>query len=219
MKHFKIFGQAMLLLAMLGYHTQAQAGDVAIGAKVSTLGLGVEATVNVVPLLANVRLQGNYFTYNTTSTPGSPVGGTPVSYDASLDFKSVGLLADIYPFAGKFHITGGAYYNGNKGTLVSKAGVVVIGNTIYTNPVVRSTIDFNKFSPYIGIGWGDAVSDGSPLGFNFEVGALYQGSPQIALSSPTVSAADLAIEKKRLDDAVNKYTWYPVASLGISWKF
>jgi len=204
---------AALLLA-LGMNTAAQADDFAIAAKVGTLGLGVEATTNIVPLFANVRLQANGFNYNTTITD------TNVTYDAKLKLATVGLLADIYPFAGKFRVTGGAYYNGNKLTMNARSlGNVVIGGTTYTSPVVTSTVDFNKFSPYVGIGWGDAISSGSPIGFSFELGAMYMGKPKTSIVAPGVSAADIAIEKRQLDNALKNMQFYPVASIGVNFKF
>ncbi len=206
--------KGVALLFVLGMNTTAQASDVAIAAKVGTLGLGVEATTNIVPLFANVRLQGNGFNYNTTITD------TNVTYDAKLKLASVGLLADIYPFAGKFRVTGGAYYNGNKLTMNARPlGNVVIGGTTYTNPTVATTIDFNKFAPYAGIGWGDAISSGSPIGFSFELGMMYMGKPKTSIVAPGVSAADIAAEKSKLDSSLKNMQFYPVASIGVNFKF
>ena len=202
------------MLFLLGAHGVAQADELAVGVKAGTLGLGLEATTNIVPLFANVRLQGNGFNYNTTITD------TNITYDAKLKLASVGLLADIYPFAGKFRVTGGVYYNANKLDMHAQAkGAVVIGATTYTNPVVTTTVDFNKFAPYVGIGWGDAVSSGSPLGFNVEVGAIYQGTPKTSIVAPGVSAADIAAEKQQLDNSLDNMKVYPVISLGMSYKF
>jgi hypothetical protein len=202
------------LLLVLGMNTTAQADDIAIAAKVGTLGLGIEATTNIVPLFANLRLQGNAFNYNTTITD------TNVTYDAKLKLATVGLLADIYPFAGKFRVTGGAYYNGNKLTMNAQPrGAVVIGGTTYPNPVVSATVDFNKFAPYAGIGWGDAISSGSPIGFSFELGVMYMGKPKTSIVAPGVSAADIAAEKSRLDSSLKNWQFYPVASIGVNFKF
>jgi len=214
MKNIKHGIKGLVLLLALGINTAAQAGDLAIGVKAGTLGIGLEATTNIVPLFINARLQGNGFNYNTTITD------TNVTYDAKLKLATVGLLADIYPFAGKFRITGGAYYNGNKLTMNSRSlGNVVIGGTTYVSPVVSTTVDFNKFAPYVGIGWGDAISSGSPIGFSFELGALYMGKPKTSIVAPGVSAADIAVEKQRLDSALKNMQFYPVASIGVNFKF
>jgi len=202
------------VFVLLGYNPHAYAADLAIGAKVGTLGFGVEAVTNVVPMLVNLRLQGNIFNYDTTITD------TNVTYDGQLKLGSVGLLGDVYPFASKFRITAGLYYNGNKLDLNSQqTGVVVIGGNAYLNPGITTTVDFNQVAPYVGIGWGDAISSGSPIGFNFELGALYQGSPNTSIIAPGVAPADLAIEQQRLDDALNNFSWYPVIAVGVSWRF
>ncbi len=214
MKKFQHGIKALSLIAVLGISHTAQANDFAIAAKVGTLGFGVEATTNIAPLFANVRLQGNGFNYNTTITD------TNVTYDAKLKLATVGLLADIYPFAGKFRVTGGAYYNGNKLTMNARSlGAVVIGGTTYTNPTVSTTVDFNKFAPYVGIGWGDAVSSGSPIGFSVELGAMYMGKPKTSIVAPGVSAADIASEKSRLDSSLKNMQFYPVASVGVNFRF
>jgi len=200
----------------------ARAADIAVAAKASTLGLGGEITANVVPMLLNVRLQANGFRYNTTITKSQ------VTYDGKLRLLSVGAIADLYPFAGKFRVSGGLYYNGNKFDIIGKPG---IGGTFTFNGItytsaqvgaVNGTIDFNNFSPYLGIGWGDAISSGSPLGFSFELGALYQGKPSTSISTtksvPGLSAS-IAAEKKKLDDSLKNFRFYPVIAVGVNWKF
>lgn len=214
MKNIKIIRWLLPMFIMLGLNIQAHAADLAVGAKVSTLGFGVEAVTNVVPMLVNVRLQGNYFNYDTTVTD------TNVTYDGQLKLGSVGLLADIYPLATKLRITGGLYYNGNKLDMnAQQAGFVVIGGNAYLNPNITTTVDFNQVAPYVGIGWGDAISSGSPIGFNIELGALYQGTPNTSIVAPGVAPADIAVEKQRLDDALNWFTWYPVIAVGVNWRF
>jgi len=199
----------------------AQADGFAVAAKAGTLGAGVELTTNIVPMMLNGRIQVNGFRYNTTVTD------TNVKYDAKLKLFSIGALADFYPMAGKFRLTGGIYYNGNKLDItgVPNASSFTFNGTTYTSAQVGSvsgTMDFNNFAPYVGIGWGDAVSSGSPLGFNIDLGVLYQGKPKTSIStSSTVAglAADIAAEQARLDNAVKNFKFYPVASVGISWHF
>lgn len=208
---------AMLLAGAQG----ALADGVAVGVKAGTLGAGVELTTNLIPMLLNARIQANGFRYNTT------VNDTTVNYDAKLKLFSVGALADFYPFAGKFRVTAGAYYNGNKLSItgVPNAASYVINGTTYTAAqagTVTGTMDFNKLAPYAGIGWGDAVSSGSPIGFNIDLGVLYQGKPKTTLSATGAAAglsADIAAEKAKLDNNVTKYKFYPVASVGVSYHF
>jgi len=209
-------------VAAMCFAQPAMAGDLAVGAKVGTLGAGVELVTNVVPMLVNARVQMNAFNYNRTITD------TNVKYDAKLKLFSFGALADFYPLAGKLRLTGGLYYNGNK---LSMTGVPAIGGTYTINGVnytsaqlgsVTSTVDFNKIAPYAGIGFGDSVSSGSPIGFNFDLGVLYMGQPKTSVTTTTSVAGlapNLAAEKQKLDNSLNNMKFYPVASVGVTLRF
>lgn len=213
---------ALTVAIGMGCATSAQADGFALGVKASTLGAGVEVTTNLVPMMLNGRIQLNGYNYSTT------VNQTDVSYDAKLKLFSVGALADFYPFGGKFRLTGGVYYNGNKlditGVPNAAASFVFNGRTYTAAQIgtVHGRMDFNKVAPYVGIGWGDAVSGGSPLGLGVDIGVLYQGKPKTSIStSKTVPglAADIAAEKAKLDNSLNKFKFYPVAAISLSWRF
>ncbi len=213
---------ALAVCLILSGQSAHAAGGLAVGLKASTLGIGAEVTTNIVPGLLNARLQANGFNYNTT------LAKTQVSYNAGLRLLTVGAIADYYPFAGKFRISGGLYYNGNKFNLTATptpTGTFTYNGTTYTAAQIGSvngTIDFNKFAPYFGIGWGDAISSGSPLGISFEIGTLYQGSPRTSITTsrsvPGLSA-NIAAEKQRLDAALKHFKFWPVVALGLNWKF
>ncbi len=212
---------SLALCAAVCMAQPAMAGDMAIGGKAGTLGAGAELVTNVVPMLVNARVQLNAFNYNKT------LQDTSVTYDAKLKLFSFGAVADVYPFVGKFRLSGGLYYNGNKFSMTgtpSAGGTYVINGTTYTAAQVgslTSTVDFNKVAPYVGIGFGDPVSSGSPVGFNVDLGVLYMGTPKssVTATGTAVAAADIAAEKKKLDDALNKMKFYPVAALGVTFRF
>lgn len=211
-----------IVACTVGVGQDAQAADVAIGVKASTLGISGELVTNIIPAMLNARLQVNGFNYNAT------VNGTDFTTDASLKLFSAGAIADYYPFAGKFRLSAGMYYNANKITVVgvpTAAGTFTFNGTTYTSASigsVNSTIDFNKVAPYVGLGWGDSVSDGSPFGVSFELGALYQGTPKTTLTtSNTVAglAADIEAERVKLQNDLNSFKFYPVISFGLNYKF
>jgi len=214
--------QYTLLAACLMLSSQhTQAADMAVAAKVSTLGIGTELTTKISPMV-NARFQINGFNYNKTITD------TQVSYDASLKLLTVGAIADFYPFSGKFRISGGLYYNGNKFNLnatPTTANTFTFNGTTYTTAQIGSAqgkVDFNSIAPYVGIGWGDAISSGSPFGMSFEIGALYQGKAKTSLTTSRTVAGlntNIAAEKQKLDDALNKLRFYPVLALGFNWRF
>jgi len=215
-----LFVAVVALMASAG---TASAGEgVAVGLKVSTLGLGLEATVPVNDYF-NVRMQGNGFVYNRSQSEVS------INYDAKLRLFTLGGIVDYHPFAGVFRISAGAYYNGNRLDLnaTPTSGSFTINNTNFTAAQVGSMngrVDFNSFSPYVGIGLGNAVSEGSNWGFNVEAGALYQGAPTVSLTAsgtaPGLQAA-VASEQQALQNTINRplFRWYPVAAIGLSYRF
>lgn len=200
----------------------ARAEDMAVAVKASTLGIGGEFTTSITPNKLNARLQINGFNYSKT------INSAQVTYHSKLKLLSVGAIADYYPFSGKFRISGGLYYNGNKFSLTAKptaAGTFTFNGTTYTTAQVgtaNATVDFNKLAPYVGFGWGNAVSDGNPFGMSLEIGALYQGKPKSSITTsksvPGLST-DLATAKRDLDNSLNNFKLYPVVALGINWRF
>jgi hypothetical protein len=125
---------------------------VAVGARVSLL-LGIEAE-SAVELTRKSNLRGgfNFFTYDFNQTKDN------LAYNAGLHLRSAEALYDWFPFAGRFHLSGGApLYNANQ----IKAGVstrggqsFTLGGTSYvsdpTNPVSGSAtlgLDQNRVPP------------------------------------------------------------------------
>src|SRR5436190_6587503 len=77
-----------------------------VGAKVSTLGIGVEAATAVTPR-SNVRGSFNFYDYNDVRRRDG------ISYAGSLRLRSVQVNYDQY-LAGGFHVSPGLLlYNGN----------------------------------------------------------------------------------------------------------
>ncbi|MDQ6989977.1 MAG: hypothetical protein Q9M19_08860, partial [Mariprofundaceae bacterium] len=103
----------MMVASLMLAGSYAQAGDYAVGVKVGTLGPSLEVTTNIVPMFLNARIQGNKYSTEFTSE------GDGLTNNATLDLSSLALIADVYPFAGKFRLSAGAYLNGNTMSLVA----------------------------------------------------------------------------------------------------
>ncbi len=84
---------------------------------------------------------------------------------------------------------------------------------------------FDEFAPYVGIGFGNAVADDVDLSFSFDLGLIFQGTPDVKLRSDGTAAgnpvfvADLQDEEDDLQDDADKFKIYPVLSFGISYCF
>jgi hypothetical protein len=91
---------------------------------------------------------------------------------------------------------------------------------------IRGEATGSSFAPYLGIGWGSA-SRGGRWGVSFDLGAIYQGSPHVDLTTDlelgvpipslvqTVLDAATTDEEQRLERELEDYQYYPVVALGI----
>ena len=213
---------------------------VALGVRVSALlGIGVEGAVELTRK-SNLRGGFNLFSYDFSETKDNLV------YNAGLRLRSAEALYDWFPFGGKFHLSGGALlYNGNNITAkVSPSGgqSFTLGGVSYTsdptNPIAGNAtlgLDHNRVAPMGLVGWGNPIPrSGRRVGVNFELGAVFIGSPQSTLSltggacvsagvclnaatDPSVQS-NIAAEKKKLDHDASFLHVLPVISIGFSFR-
>jgi hypothetical protein len=213
---------------------------VAVGARVSPfLGIGVESSVEVTRK-SNFRGGFNFFTYDFDETKNN------LAYNAALHLRSAEALYDWFPSAGKFHLSGGALlYNANqiKAAVSTRGGQsFTLGGMSYlsdpTNPVSGGAtlgLDHNPVAPMGLLGWGNPIPRSDRhFGVNFEIGAVFIGSPQSTLSltggacvsagvcvnaakDPSVQSSVIA-EKKKLDHDFSFLPVLPVISIGFSYR-
>lgn len=213
-------GMMLLILPM-----QAQAGVIGIGVtgKVGTTGLGADLTVPLVSNWLNLRAGYNFGELRPSMTQGD------IKYKSDVHLESVPILLDLHPFHGNFRVTGGVFYNKNELDLSSvvDASTIGLGGSGSGTATVNANVDWsNEFSPYLGIGWGNAADDNTldlpiAIGFSLDIGAYYQGSPNVILteSSGTVSAADLAAEAAQIEDDLSGFKFFPVVTVGVHIRF
>lgn len=199
-------------------------GDLGMALKAGTLGAGIEGTVGIIDNV-NARLGFNYFSMDYDLTESN------VEYEFDLDLMSISLLLDWHPVKKNgFRLTAGAMYNGNEfdATGQPTAGNYTINNTTYTAAQVGTLtgrVDFDDFAPYVGIGYGNAVGKNKRWNFVFDLGVMYQGSPDVTfstngtLASNAAFLSELEAERRQLEEELDDFTFYPVISFGISYKF
>ncbi len=209
---------ALALLTLLGAGPlAAQSPDLAIGLRAGTLGIGAEASLLVLPHLG-IRGGANFFSHSFTRTESD------VTFDATLAFKGVTGLVDLYPSAhGSFHFTGGVITAPAKvtGSGQPTGGTYTFNDHDYTAAevgTVTGKATWPGLSPYAGIGWGSAR--GSGIGFVLDLGVAI-GKPTIDLAATSAVpgstlAQDVEAERVKIQDDVDKYAKvYPVLSLGL----
>lgn len=216
------------------------AARIGIGAKVSLLGIGIEAAT---PLANRINLRGgfNFFNYSRA------FNNDGIHYAGKIDFKSGELHLDWYPLGG-FHISPGLlFYDGNKVTAnatVPAGKTFTLGGTQYAsdptgvNPVTGTgQLTFPKAAPSILFGFGNMLPrSGRHFGFNFEMGGEYQGAPTVGLNLQGTAcntatgvcanaATDAGIQssikaqEKKINNDLSPFKFFPQISLGFGINF
>lgn len=202
-----------------------------VGVKISTLGIGLDLTRAVTDSI-NVRGNMNYAAYDYNTSENS------IDYRAKLKLQTIGVLADWHPLNNGFRVSGGLYLNGNKATLNAKpaaGSTITMNGTTYSMDAdgvnsANGEVKFDSIAPYIGLGWGNAISKDSNWGVVADLGLMYQNSPKVSLDvqcganiSGTATCdqiqADAAAARAQLSSNIDSYKWYPVLSVGLSYRF
>ncbi len=211
-------------------------GNIGVGVKAGTLGVGAEVDLGLNEIL-HLRGGANYLQFSFDSTISN------IDYEMEPEFKNFSLLLDVYPFSGSFRITGGIFINNNEIDLTGSprgdglwANYSIPSEYSFAEPLkdtikVNGTVEFNTFAPYVGIGWNSNVEQEKGWGVSFEMGVLFQGAPTVSSLTATAAApldayADNPIvlqvleqEKKAIEDDLENFQYYPVASLMLHYTF
>jgi opacity protein-like surface antigen len=200
----------------------------AVTATLGTTGAGVHL---VVPMESNLngRFGINYLQHDVDKRTGG------INYDAKAKLQTFDVLFDWYVIADSpFRLTGGILYNGNEITGRGRPntnGQYLINGRGYTAADVGTldaNVDFHKAAPYIGIGWGNALTPNKLWHFSADLGTFYQGKAHVKLVSRgcsgsrvtcTVLATDVAREEARLAEDLSDYTFFPVLRASVSYRF
>lgn len=209
-------------LACVGVATGAQAEGIGVGLKLGTLGAGLEVTKGFTNYI-NGRASFQGFSYDYNASEGG------VDYEGSLDLSSGALFLDWHPFKGSIRFTLGGVFNNNEMMLKAEPAVTYnIGGTTYTVTDVgtlKGAVAFDSFSPYVGMGWGNAVEDKQFYTVSLDIGVLFQGSPAGKLTADGLLAtnpaflSNLKLEEEELNDSLKNFQFYPVISLGLAYHF
>jgi hypothetical protein len=200
---------AVLLTALAAAAGSVQAGGV--GIRAGTTGLGVDLGGDVAPTLG-WRLGVSGMNVNTH------VDTSDVRYDAKAKVLTGSLLLDWSPL-GPFRISGGFMPNNNK---IDLTGQPSGGGSFPAGTTLSGEVKPERsFAPYLGVGYGNVWTRG--VNFYFDLGVMFQGSPEVSLNCASANPAQCAAvqpqldaERQRVQDKVDKYKYYPVANIGLT---
>lgn len=194
--------------------------DYAIALKINTLGLSTEVVRSFGENIS-ARIGVALFSDNLQ---GGGSEKDEYSYDVKIGFLSFSALADYFPFKSGFKLTTGFVINLNKIQADLKpTKSYTVGGDVYTPDLLgrlNANINFNKFAPYFGIGFGNPTAGTRGIGFTFDIGTFYQGAPKAKLSATGLIEPSASPEQQqKLENNLNWFKWYPVISFGLTYKF
>lgn len=211
---------ATVALILMGAQAAQADDNLWIGAKVGTLGLGLEGTWQALPYL-DLRVGFNSYDY---SDDRSEAG---IDYTGTLELSTLFATANLRVPLSPFRVTAGIFSNDNKLALVGlDTGSYDIGGVTYPSAQIgtlRSETTFDKTAPYAGIGFDIRIMN--KVGLNIDLGVLWQGSPMVAMAADGPLGTDpaflseLELERIQFEDDIKDFKAYPVISLGLSYKF
>jgi hypothetical protein len=217
-------------LATAGTVNAADFGDPKFGvfAEVGTLGLG-----------AGVAGQFNeHFSaragYSRISGDLDDYEAEDLEFDADATFGAAKLLFDWYPKSqGKFRVTAGAMLNDSKfvGVANTTGGGYIVNDTFYPASQVGTIggrLDFDRFAPYIGFGFGRALDTAGRFNVLVDFGALIT-EPDVSIVAtcgPAISAtrctqlqSDIRAEQDEIEDDIDDIRLWPHVAVSFSWRF
>ena len=212
---------AAALLA-IGSGRPALGQDMAFALKAGTTGIGGDLTIGLSEQV-NLRGGGAWFSANGTWTQQQ------ITYDGTARLQNGFAAVDLHPGGGIFRVSVGAGFNRNRVTGQSTSSPLIVNGIPYSTQDVgalSAEVRSNPVCPYLGIGIGNAVGMGAQVKLVLDVGVYYMGSPTVSLTAnppgggtlPPGFAEDLEQERRRIEDDLAKYRYFPVISLGLSIK-
>lgn len=197
-------------------------GQIGIGARAGTMGIGGEVAVG---LGSHLAIRGGFGTTNYE------LSGTFADKDYTVNFPdniwNVGV--DLYPTGGGFHLSAGLLNRKQFDFTGAYTGSAQIGNRTYNgNITITGNMKNEKeTAPYAGIGFGRTAKSG--IGFSLDLGAAAMGDGKITITNYTcqsgstnctsqISPADIEAERAEIEADLNDKgyaKWHPILSLSL----
>jgi len=195
---------------------------IALGGKLGTLGLGAEASGYLADWM-NFRAGANVLSFEYRDDIED------IRFDLDMDFRTVMLLLDLYPFPdSNFRVSGGVVFQDNKFRVkATPSESEEIGDNTYTPAqigTIRGEVEFDNVAPYFGIGVGNPVRPDTAFSFSFDFGFIFQ-TYEVSLSADGTATGSPAFQndldelKDDIEDEMNKFKIYPVISFGVAYHF
>jgi hypothetical protein len=238
MKTTKYLLIAASLIACAGATPNARAADEAITLELPErppyrqFTLGVDAATTGFGGAFSWRFQDHFGArvgadYFSRDGAGMEINGIHYKTDLRILFEP--LTFDIYPWTqSSFHISVGVMFNQNRltGTADQVGTIVINGHPFPAETVgqLHMKIEQQLVNPYLSIGGNFFYFDRAHhWAMGGELGVAYTGEPDTSLtrSGPAAPLVDQAVKgaERKLDDYANKFKWWPVVKLNVTYSF
>ncbi len=221
---YKLLG----MLLVIGCLHQTANADVGMGLRLGTFGYSADLGVGITERFT-VRLAYNALSLHST------INDSDVRYDANYKIDTLSGLVDWHVFRGSFRVTAGLIESGPAFIIKAKPTSTnyEIGNGSYTAAEVGSLqgrIELgDSVLPYIGIGFGNIVSEKHRVTFLADIGVVVGTKIKTTLTaqcgtgvSPSRCSQlqnDVNTETSELNAEVTEVSTYPVLNIGIGIRF
>ncbi len=195
---------------------------IGLSLKAGSLGAGGDLTLGLTPNI-NLRAGVGFFTWTHKLNDGAAD-----QKEIKVDLLNFPVTVDWHPITGNgFRISAGVMFNNDRGEITAKAGQSVsINDHDYLVSALSGKVDFNRFGPYLGIGYGNAADTSARWHCALDLGVAYVGTPNVTLSATALNPAqqaaldsDVTAQINTYQDDIKPFKFYPVLSLGFSYTF
>jgi hypothetical protein len=170
--------------------------------------------------------------YTTFEYDVEDIEESDLTLDGEAKLGGAQALLDWHPFGGGFRLSVGAMESAE---LTARARPIADSYTFdgvtYSADDIGSATgaaEFDSVAPYVGLGYGRALSRDGRFAFALDLGVAVTGSPTVkldvvcAVDSAAVCAGlddDVVAEQAELQREADEFEYWPVLSLGVSYKF
>ncbi|MDG5766175.1 hypothetical protein QA596_01770 [Balneolales bacterium ANBcel1] len=191
----------------------------AVGVHAGTAGIGLDASGTVIRNL-NARVNVSMFSYSTNGTYEDDEPNLDYSVDGST--ASGSLVFDYFPTGRIFKLSAGLYYmDFSVDGFATPNEAYELNNKVFQPERMGSLaakVDYgSKIMPYAGLGFGNPLSPGSRLTFNFDLGVLYAGSPRFRMEGEGLISAT-ARQDRNIQNGLSAFNFYPILRTGFTYR-
>ncbi|KAA6317858.1 hypothetical protein EZS27_032053 [termite gut metagenome] len=217
----------IIVVSIFSVQAQCDCGPlerIGISLNAGTLGVGLEASTSLTSNLAvRVGIDGFAFPYNYDyegNTAGIPY---TVKLKAEAKLFNGHAFVDFFPFPSSvpFHLTAGIFAGAPQ--IITVSGTPGVGEIVEIGDItidpgiegnVEAALKVNSVKPYLGLGFGRSVPR-SRVGFKCELGAIYQGSPQIKVVTGKLLEEPANDKLSDFNKLLKNFNMYPVLKLQV----